>query len=122
LDCSGAELSILITDDTTIHGLNRQWRGKDRPTDVLSFPQDAEGQPEGAVRLLGDVVISADTAARQAEESGESLEQAVTRLLIHGVLHLLGHDHVHGGHQARKMKQEEARVMAAVRRAAKEAP
>lgn len=106
-----AELSVLLTDDARIRELNREHRGKDEATDVLSFPQvEDEFLLSGAPRILGDVVISMETAARQAESIGHSLAAEVRRLLIHGVLHLLGHDHVHGGHQARKMKQEEARI------------
>jgi probable rRNA maturation factor len=118
LGCPRAELSIVITDDATIHDLNRQWRHKDRPTDVLSFSQ-VEGLCPGAPseeQLLGDVVISLETAARQAKELGHSLEQEVQRLLVHGVLHLLGHDHVHGGWQARRMQGEERRVLRALGR------
>ena len=104
------ELSIVLTDDAAIHALNHEWRGKDRPTDVLSFSQ-LEGAPTGSHAVLGDVVISLDTAARQAQKLGFTLEEEVTRLLVHGVLHLLGHDHVHGGRQARKMKNEEERLL-----------
>lgn len=87
-----SELSILLTDDPTIHRLNREHRGKDRPTDVLSFPLDehATGQ---APRLLGDVVISLDTAERQARGRGRELIAEVRFLLAHGILHLIGHDH-----------------------------
>ena len=104
------ELSIVLTDDATIQTLNKQWRGKDKATDVLSFPQHAG--------VLGDVVISMDTAARQALALRHSLEAEVQRLLVHGVLHLLGHDHVHGGLQARRMKQEEQRLMRLLKKSA----
>ncbi len=106
-----SELSVLLTDDATVHGLNREHRHKDAPTDVLSFSQlEGEHVLPGAPRVLGDVVISMDTAARQAESIGHSLADEVRRLLIHGVLHLLGHDHVNGGTQARKMRAEEERL------------
>ena len=88
-----AELSILLCDDPTIHGLNREYRDKDRPTDVLAFSmREGEG---GALHahLLGDVVISMDTARRQAEEHGRTIVAEVTFLLAHGLLHLLGYDH-----------------------------
>lgn len=87
------ELSLVICDDRTIHALNREYRGKDRPTDVLAF---AMGEGEGAElagEVLGDVVISLETAARQARAHARSLEDEVTMLLAHGVLHLLGLDH-----------------------------
>ena len=108
-----------MTDDPSIHELNRTWRHKDKPTDVLSFSQlegedatsDAPGTPKG-LPVLGDVIISTDTAQRQADAFGHSLDSELQRLLVHGVLHLLGHDHVHGGVQARRMKAEEARLLA----------
>ena len=89
-----AELSVLLCDDETIAELNEQYRGKQGPTDVLSFPQQ-EGAPlpsEGPV-LLGDVVISLPTARRQAPSGEGGLRQEVTRLLAHGILHLLGWVH-----------------------------
>lgn len=94
LDLSKAELSVLLTDDRTIHALNREHRGKDRPTDVLAFPLDEEPSAvAGPERLLGDVVISLDTAARQAAARRRPLEAEVRFLLAHGVLHLVGFDH-----------------------------
>lgn len=89
--CSGydepLQLSLVLTDDPSIQELNERWRGKNAATDVLSFPLD-----EGP--LLGDVVISMDTAGRRVSEPEWSLEDEVLFLLIHGVLHLLGHDHM----------------------------
>ena len=93
LDVDGAELSVVLCDDAFIHGLNRDYRGIDRPTDVLSFPQDGAGGPAGGARVLGDVVISIDAAARQAKDRGCATGDEVTALLVHGVLHLLGWDH-----------------------------
>lgn len=91
-----AELSVLLADDPTVHELNKTYRNRDEPTDVLSFSQ-TEGepfaQPEGAVPHLGDIVISIDTARRQALEYAISLQDEVAHLLVHGVLHLLGYDH-----------------------------
>jgi len=91
-----SELSVMLADDATVHELNRTYRGTDAPTDVLSFSQ-AEGddfaQPEGTAPHLGDVIISVDTARRQAAEYGVSLQDEVSHLLVHGVLHLLGYDH-----------------------------
>jgi probable rRNA maturation factor len=83
------ELSVLLVDDFAITGLNLQYRGKDRPTDVLSFYQ-AESQAERG-DLLGDVVISVDTAKRQADERGKNLDEEMDLLLAHGILHLLGY-------------------------------
>lgn len=89
------ELSILLTDDAFIQTLNETHRGKNRPTDVLSFPQNEdEGAPTALDHgLLGDVVISLDTAERQARGRKHSLMDEVTFLLAHGILHLLGYDH-----------------------------
>lgn len=91
-----SELSVLLADDPMVHELNRAYRAMDEPTDVLSFSQ-TEGepfaQPEGAVPHLGDVIISIDTARRQAVEYAVPLHDEVAHLLVHGVLHLLGYDH-----------------------------
>lgn len=92
LELSSAELSVLLTDDRGIHELNRTHRHKDKPTDVLSFPLDESPGPE-AVRLLGDVVISIDTAERQARSRRRPLLEEVRFLLAHGILHLIGYDH-----------------------------
>lgn len=94
LEKSDHELSILLTDDRHIRDLNRDYRDKDEPTDVLSF-----GQMEGDVfvspiPMLGDLVISLETATRQAVEMGHPLQAEIRILLVHGVLHLLGHDHL----------------------------
>ena len=93
LGAGGAELSVLLCDDRFVRALNLQWRGRDRATDVLSFSmREGEGaDPQDPV--LGDVVISLETAARQAAERGHSAAREVQVLLVHGVLHLLGHDH-----------------------------
>ena len=91
-----AELSLLVCDDATIHALNRAHRRRDRATDVLAFAL-REGKPlagaPGANELLGDVVISLDTARRQARERRRTLWDEVTLLLAHGLLHLIGYDH-----------------------------
>lgn len=93
LDLPRAELSVLLCDDATIHELNRTWRGKDKPTDVLSFAlREGEGS-EHAGDALGDVVVSLDTAARQARAARRALAVEVRFLLAHGVLHLVGYDH-----------------------------
>jgi len=96
LDLAHAELSVLLTNDAQIHELNWEHRQKDKPTDVLSFPLDEGGGADGFVsgtRVLGDVVISLDTAARQARGRKRELLPEVRFLLAHGVLHLLGYDH-----------------------------
>src|SRR5262249_44959811 len=88
--------------------LNRQYRGKDKPTDVLSFPLADELQPF----LLGDVVISVETAARQAQRRGHSLPEELQVLLIHGILHLLGDDHEISRSEAIRMRRKEREVKA----------
>ena len=106
-----AELSLLLCDDAFILPLNRDYRGKDQPTDVLSFAQrEGEGaDPEDP--LLGDVIISVETARRQARERGHSLEVELRVLLVHGILHLLGHDHELDA-EADVMEAEEGRLLA----------
>ncbi len=94
LELPEAILSILLCDDQYIHPINREYRDKDKPTDVLSF---AQREGEFAFiddSLLGDVIISVETAERQATEKQHSLERELTILLVHGILHLLGYDHI----------------------------
>ncbi len=86
------EVSIVLTDDDGIRVLNAEWRGLDQATDVLSFPQFDLPVPRNAP-CLGDVVISVETARRQAQELGNSLTDEMVILLVHGLLHLLGEDH-----------------------------
>ena len=93
LGCGNQELSVLITDDKKIRELNKKYRGQDRATDVLSFPQNEGEENEPDYHLMGDVVISTVTAKRQASQHGLSLEEEIVLLLIHGILHLLGFNH-----------------------------
>ena len=97
------ELSIALVSDAEMRALNRRWRGQDRPTDVLSFPLQEPG-------LLGDVVISLQTARRQAREGGWPLAAELRRLLAHGLLHCRGYDHAHPG-EARRMAAAERRLL-----------
>ncbi|WP_338033025.1 rRNA maturation RNase YbeY [Hydrogenivirga caldilitoris] len=113
LGVKDSELSILITTDEEIRELNKAYRGKDEPTDVLSFPI---GEKVGDRLILGDVVISLDTANRQALEWGCGLDEEVERLLAHGIIHLLGYDHELGGEEERKFKALEEKVNAELRR------
>ncbi|GAC1354893.1 MAG: rRNA maturation RNase YbeY [Vulcanimicrobiaceae bacterium] len=111
-------LSISFVDDAQIRILNRLHRGKDKATDVLSFPlaaddQGTTGQTQGVERLLGDVVISVETARRQAADYDATLESEIERLLIHGVLHVMGHDH-EVEDERRRMQVEERRLAAAI--------
>jgi rRNA maturation RNase YbeY len=118
-----AELSVVLVDDAAIRALNRGFRGKDRPTDVLSFSQLEDSRhstraPIGidpATRvLLGDVVISIDTALVQARRAGISARERLTALLVHGMLHLVGYDHERSPAQARAMYARERDIAAAV--------
>ncbi len=107
----GSEISILLTDDKSIHGLNREYRSMDKPTDVLSFPQLDDDFPGIGPRMLGDVVISMETASRQAAKAGHSTERELNILLVHGILHLLGYDHEKGAEDAREMKEMERDIL-----------
>jgi probable rRNA maturation factor len=103
LDLSGvpdADLTIVLVDDGRIQGLNRDFLGHDAPTDVLSFPAD-EPDPETGRRYLGDVVISFMRAAEQAGERGHAVESEMQLLVVHGILHLMGHDHAEPGEKDR---------------------
>lgn len=113
LGCEEAELSVCLVEDGAIESLNAAHRGKRRPTDVLSFSLLEGSHAKFRGELLGDVVIGIETAARQARDTGRDLNDEVARLLIHGVLHLLGHDHVRSA-EARRMRAEERRVARAL--------
>jgi probable rRNA maturation factor len=113
LELTDAELSVLLVDDTFIQNLNREHRGKDRPTDVLAFPVDEDPVDSGP-RILGDVVISLPTAERQAKSRKRELLPEVRFLLAHGLLHLIGHDHA--------TKPQKRRMDAEARRLVRSAP
>ncbi len=104
-----ADLTIVLTDDTQLHELNRDYLGVDAPTDVLSFPADEE-DPETGVPYLGDILISIPRAKQQAKAAGHPLEAEVQLLVVHGTLHLLGHDHAEEDEKARMWKAQ-AEVM-----------
>ena len=108
-----AELSILLCDDATIRKLNRRYRKKNKPTDVLAFPMQEGPGPAAHPGLLGDVVISLPTATRQAVEHDRPIIQEVTFLLAHGLLHLLGYDHANK-REERDMKARTEDLLAAV--------
>jgi probable rRNA maturation factor len=110
LGLGDSELSVLLTRDARIHALNRLYRGKDRPTDVLAFAM-REGELGGVGKeLLGDVIVSVDTARRQAVRERHDVLVEVTMLLAHGILHLLGWDHETAA-KDRKMRAETARLV-----------
>ena len=113
-DCAIAgelELSVVLTDDAEVQALNRDWRGQDKPTNVLSFPGDRESAAPGAPALLGDVVIALQTVQREvAAGDAASLSDHLAHLVVHGVLHLLGHDHEDDA-EAEEMERRETALL-----------
>lgn len=104
------EVSLLLTGDEAVHALNREYRGKDKPTNVLSFPGETEAAAPGAPVLLGDVVLAYETCAREAALEDKSLAHHMTHLIVHGVLHLLGFDH-EAVAEARTMEAREVAIL-----------
>ena len=104
-----ADLTIVLTDDAQLHELNLEYLGVDAPTDVLSFPA-SESDPETGLPYLGDILISIPRAAQQAQAAGHSVEAEVQLLVVHGTLHLLGHDHAEAEEKTR-MWNAQAEVM-----------
>lgn len=100
-----ADLSIILTDDARLHELNLNYLGVDAPTDVLSFPA-SETDPDTGARYLGDILISVPRAETQASAAGHPLEAELQLLIVHGVLHLLGHDHARTKDKARMWKAQ----------------
>ena len=111
-DC---ELSVTLTDDAHIHALNREYRGVDRSTDVLSFPMysfaDGDEPPEEGEFTLGDVVISVERAEAQAKEYGHSMRREIAFLMVHSILHLLGWDHETSPEDERAMFAKQDEIM-----------
>lgn len=113
LRLSEDELSVVLCDDATIHALNRDYRGKDKPTDVLAFAMREGEGARFAGGMLGDVVISLPTAAKQAKTHRRSVNDEVTMLLAHGLLHLLGFDHATRAEERRMKARTDALIAAA---------
>jgi probable rRNA maturation factor len=109
------EISITLTDDDAVHALNREWREKDKPTNVLSFPMTGPDEidqlPPGMEAILGDIVVAHGVCAQEAAEKGITLADHATHLVVHGMLHLLGYDHMNDG-EAEEMEALERRAMA----------
>ncbi|MDB5570862.1 MAG: hypothetical protein JWN93_2045 [Hyphomicrobiales bacterium] len=103
----GAEVSFLFCDDAQIAVLNHSWRGKDSPTNVLSFPALESG---GDFRMLGDIVLAFETIAREAADEDKHLEAHTAHMIVHGFLHLLGYDHIES-EDAEEMEAAESRVL-----------
>ena len=106
------EATLLLTDDAAVRELNRQWRGQDKPTNVLSFPADMKSPP-GEPRHLGDIALAYETLAREAAAENKSLPNHMTHLVIHGILHLLGHDHESDA-EAAEMERAEVTALEAL--------
>jgi probable rRNA maturation factor len=104
-----AELSIVLTNDEEQHELNRQWRGKDSSTNVLSFPQIEPFGP--VIGILGDITLARETLEREAAEQGTSFADHFTHLVVHGFLHILGYDHLDDA-QALQMESLETQILA----------
>ena len=111
---AAAELGILFVGDQRMRSLNRQYRGKDRTTDVLAFAM--REAPHSSSSLLGDVVIAVPTAVRQAKEGQRSLDEELTVLLVHGILHLCGYDHERSENEARRMHRRERMIFGSLAR------
>lgn len=105
------EISVVLADDPRVRALNREYRGQDKPTNVLSFPNMEAPPAAGGGRLLGDVVLARETLKREAQEQHKSLEDHLAHLVVHGVLHLLGYDHEEAA-EAAEMEACERRILA----------
>lgn len=105
-----AELSVLLSDDDSVRALNRDWRGKDKPTNVLSFPADTPNLP-GMPCLLGDIVFARETVEREAVAQNKTVEAHLMHLAVHGFLHLLGYDHETPS-EAEEMEAREIDILA----------
>jgi probable rRNA maturation factor len=112
-----AEVSISFVDDAEIQGLNRRYLRRDKPTNVIAFPMREGEFPILHPNLLGDVVISAETAQRQSSRFGLNEEGMILFLIIHGILHLVGYDHEKGSREARRMTRKQKELLQMVIRA-----
>lgn len=109
------EVSVTMVDNSYIQSLNKQYRNKDVPTDVLSFPMVKDGKyeidPDTNAQILGDIVISMEKVLEQSERYGHSFRREVAYLVAHGMLHLLGYDHENGGLEKRRMREKEDQIL-----------
>ena len=111
LDCDDAELSILIVDDPQIAILNKKYLHRNGPTNVIAFPMRTDQFSNINPELLGDVVISIETAEKEGKNIGISMEERFTQLLVHGILHLLGYDHEKSEQEADKMEKKSDEIL-----------
>jgi probable rRNA maturation factor len=110
-DAPPSEISVVLSDDEHIRELNKHHRGMDKPTNVLSFPAARMKTPAGAPRILGDIVLAYETVQREASEEAKSIENHLSHLVVHGVLHLLGYDH-EDEEEAEIMEARERQILA----------
>jgi probable rRNA maturation factor len=111
--------SLLFTSDAEVHALNREWRGRDKPTNVLSFPMQEQQElralaADGPPVLLGDIALALETCTREAEDKGIPLEHHAAHLIVHGLLHLAGHDHEISPEDAQTMEALEIKALARI--------
>ena len=111
LGCHNGELSVLLTDDQHMAQLNRRFLRREGPTNVLAFPMSNGDTSDDDFGMLGDIVLSVDTAINESKALNEPLEETIYRLLLHGLLHLLGFDHERSPEEARRMETEQARLL-----------
>nr|CRH04630.1 Putative metalloprotease [Candidatus Magnetococcus massalia] len=119
LDMDWLEVSVVLTDDAEVQGLNAEYRGKDKPTNILSFAMDDEEEalgepmpwPEDEPRPLGDLILAYETVAREAQEADKPLLEHLTHLLVHGTLHLVGYDHERSDEEADLQEGREIAIL-----------
>ena len=116
LECPDGELSVALVDDTHIAQLNNSYLGRHGPTNVIAFPMREGDFGDINPDLLGDVVISMDTCAREAREGDLSTETRFHELLVHGILHLFGYDHIHNDEEARVMDAKSKELLTLINR------
>lgn len=113
-----AEISVSFVDNSEIHKINKEFRKIDAPTDVLSFPLGIDGQydinPDTGAKVLGDIILSVETALSQSQEYNHSFQREIAFLTVHSMLHLLGYDHENGGLEAVRMREKEEYVLAQI--------
>jgi probable rRNA maturation factor len=116
LECHDAELSVLIVDDPQIATLNKKYLHRSGPTNVIAFPMHSDVFRNINPGLLGDVVISIETAAKEGAHIGIGMEERIIQLLVHGILHLIGYDHEKSEVQAEKMARKENEILRMIKR------
>ena len=114
LGCHDKELSLFFTDDAHIAKFNEKYLDREGPTNVIAFPMSGGPEPDWESGMMGDVVISVDTAMEESKRADESLEKTIYRLLIHGILHLLDYDHERSPADSLRMEKEQTRLLSLI--------